>query len=287
MELTHSSRIYFDDTSHSYLLDDDKLLSGVTELMRKHNLSADYSGIPAARLKAAAEAGTAIHRELQEYENGESVFATDLIDEYKKLGLRFIESEYPVSDYELVASAIDMVYQGSKPDSVILVDIKCTEKYHRRPLEWQLGIYRTLFERQNPCIKVEGLYCLHIDKTKRRIRGLIPVDGVSEEEVDALLEAERSGLIYIDENAKPGADLVLEQDELNTYITQAGRVAELKDTINPTTKGFLLIWQTMTSMRWRRLVEFSSGSPATRRRGSIQQSYRRPGPQYTRNVLRP
>lgn len=237
MELTHSSRIYFDETSHSYLLDDEKLLMGVTELMRKHNLGADYSGIPTARLKAAAELGTAIHRELQDYENGVAIFATELIDEYKGLGLRFIESEYPVSDYDLVASAIDMVYQGRTQDSVILVDIKCTEKYHRRSLEWQLGIYKVLFERQNPCVKVDGLYCLHIDKNRRKMRDFIPVEGVSEEEVNALLEAERNGLIYIDENAKPGADLVLEQDELNTYIMQASRIAELKATIKQIEDG--------------------------------------------------
>ena len=237
MELAHSSRIFFDETSHSYLLDDEKLLMGVTELMKKHGLGANYDGIPLARLKAAAEIGTAIHRELQDYENGTEILATELVDDYRNLGLRFIESEYPVSDYETVASAIDMVYYGSRKDSVILVDIKCTEKYHRRSLEWQLGIYKTLFERQNPGISVEALYCLHIDKQKRKIRGLIPVDGVSVEEVDALLEAERNGIFYIDENDKPGAELVLEGDELQTYITQAARIAELKEAIKKIETG--------------------------------------------------
>lgn len=231
MELTHDSRVFFDPTSHSYMLDDETLLMGVTQLMRKHNLGADYSGIPESVLKKAAAIGSELHKEIQDYENGETILATELIDEYKKLGLRFIESEYQVSDFQTVASAIDMVYEGSSKDSVILVDIKSTEKLHRRALDWQLGIYRTLFERQNPGVNVEGLFCLHIDKKARRVNGLYPIDGVSDEEVDALLQAERDGLIYVDENDKPCADVVLNEDELQSYIEQAVKIAELKATI--------------------------------------------------------
>lgn len=231
MELSHSNRIFFDETSHSYLLDDEVLLMGVTELMRKHNLGADYSGIPEAVLKKAAAAGTELHREIQDYENGETVFATELIDEYKKLGLKFVESEYPVSDYSLIASAIDAVYEGSKPDTVILVDFKATEKLHRRALAWQLGIYKVLFEAQNPGIKVEGLYCLHLDKKSRRIRGFFPIEGVSHDEVDALLNAERDGLIYIDENAIPDCTDIITQEEADTLVANATKIAELKATL--------------------------------------------------------
>ena len=230
MELTHSNRVFFDPTSHSYVLDGDALLMGVTELMKKHGLSADYSGIRKDVLDKAARLGTELHKEIQDYENGETIFATELIDDYKRLGLKFVESEYPVSDYELIASAIDMVYETG-PDSVMLVDIKATEKYHRRSLEWQLGIYKALFEAQNPGIKVDSLYCLHLDKKARKIRGFYPVDGVSPEEVEALLDAERNGLIYIDENAIPDASLVLNEDEIATYVAQAARIAELKDAI--------------------------------------------------------
>ena len=232
MELKHSDRIYFDPVSHSYLLDDEKLLMGVTELMSKHGLGADYCGIRQDVLDRAAAIGTELHREIQDYENGETIFASELIDDYKKLGLKFIESEYPVSDYEIVASAIDGVYEGSKPDSVILVDFKFTEKYHRRALEWQLGIYKYLFERQNPGKNVEALFCLHGDKKTRRIKGFYPVDGVSAEEVEALLQAEREGLIYVDENAVPDASLVLPEDELQTYVAQAAQIADLKAKIN-------------------------------------------------------
>lgn len=231
MELTYSNRVFFEETSHSYTLDDDKLLMGVTELMSKHNLGADYGGIPEATLKQAAAEGTAIHKEIEAYDSGETVFASELIDEYKNLcseqGLKSAASEYPVSDYELIASAIDKVYEGKKGHA-ILVDIKTTLQLHRRPLQWQLGIYKYLFEKQNPDIPVDACYCLWIDKKKRSIKGLVPIEPVSEAEVEALLDAERQGLIYVDDNAMKEASLVIPEDELSVYVNNALTIADLK-----------------------------------------------------------
>ena len=231
MELNRNTRVFFEPTSHSYLLDGDTLLMGVTELMKKHNLSADYSAIPEAVLKKAAEEGTAIHLEIEKYDDGEAVFASELIDEYKKIcaanGLKSVASEYLISDYEVIASAIDKVYEGPRKGAV-LVDIKSTLELHRRPLEWQLGIYKVYFERLNPGVPVEGCYCLWIDKKKRTIKGLVPIEPVSEAEVVALIEAEKRGEIYIDENAKPDASLVLESKELASYVGGYNKVAELK-----------------------------------------------------------
>lgn len=231
MELTRNNRVFFEPLSHTYTLEDGTLLMGVTELMKKHNLSADYSGISEAVLKKAAEEGTAIHLEIEKYDDGEAVFASELIDEYKKVcdshGLKSVASEYLISDYEIIASAIDKVYEGPKKGAV-LVDIKTTLELHRRPLEWQIGIYKVYFERMNPSIPVEGCYCLWIDKKKRTIKGLVPIEPVSEAEVDALLEAERNGQIYIDENDKPDASLVIPAEELTGLVANAKTIAELK-----------------------------------------------------------
>ena len=84
MELTHYNKVTFDPISHSYLYGD-TLLMGVTGLMKKHSLGADYSDIPEWRLREAAEQGTAIHEEIEQYDDGEAVFASELIDEYRKL----------------------------------------------------------------------------------------------------------------------------------------------------------------------------------------------------------
>lgn len=229
MELTVNSRVWFDETSHSYLLDDEKILIGVTTLMKKHGLGADYSGIPEAVLHKAAEEGTSIHKEIEDYDNGVSVLNTELIDGYRKLGLKHIASEYLVSDNDVVASAIDGVYEGLKPNSVILIDYKTTSKVHTRALQFQLGFYRTLFERQNPGIEVTGCYCLHIDKKKRAIIGLIPIDPVTSELVDEVIEAERKGEIFIDPYQPTSASVIFSESDVRTYINRISTIAEIKE----------------------------------------------------------
>ena len=226
MLLAINNRVYFDEVSHTYLLDDENVLIGVTSLMKKFGLSPDYSGIPEGVLRKAAEEGTAIHKEIEDYDNGVSVLNTELIDGYRKLGLKHICSEYLVSDNETVASAIDGVYEGPQPNTVILVDYKTTQKVHTRALQWQLGFYRTLFERQNPGISVTGCYCLHIDKKKRSIIGLIPINPVSADMVDAVIAAERNGEIYVDPYVPDSALSVL--DDLPTYISQIHYAAEIE-----------------------------------------------------------
>lgn len=231
MELQDNKRVFFDPVSHTYLMGD-KVLIGVTSLMAKHGLSPDYSGIPEATLKKAAAEGTAIHQEIEDYDNGVSVLRTPLIEEYidicRENGLIFDRNEYLISDDELVASSIDGVY-GPEND-ISLVDYKTTQKVHRRPLAWQLGIYKVLFERQTGR-KVAKCYCLHIDKKERTIKGLVPIEPVSEAEVDALLLAEKEGRIYIDQYEEPSAELVLTDAELTAYVTQQAEIARLKEQI--------------------------------------------------------
>ena len=239
MELQNNTRVYFEPLSHTYLLDGGKQLIGVTELMKKHGLGADYSGIPEKVLNKAAEEGTALHKEIEDYDNGLSVLRTPLIEEYAKLcaqtGLIFAASEYLVSDNEIVASSIDGVYglknRNRNNNEVVLIDYKSTQKVHTRPLQFQLGIYKVLFERQNPDLIVTATYCLHIDKKLRTIKGLVPIEPVSEAEVDALLQAEREGRIYVDLHEEPSAELVLTDAELTAYVTQQNEIARLKEQI--------------------------------------------------------
>lgn len=237
MELQNNTRVYFEPISHTYLLDGEKPLIGVTELMKKHGLGADYSGIPEKVLNKAAEEGTALHKEIEDYDNGLSVLRTPLIEQYAKLctqtGLIFAASEYLVSDNEIVASSIDGVYglKNGKKNEVVLIDYKSTQKVHTRPLQFQLGIYKVLFERQNPDTSVVACYCLHLDKKTKSIKGLVPIEPVSEAEVDALLEAERQGIIYIDDKEEPSAELVLTDQELAAYVVQQEEIARLKDQV--------------------------------------------------------
>ena len=237
MELQNNTRVFFDELSHTYILDGENVLTGVTTLMQKHGLSPDYSGIPEATLMKAAAEGTAIHKEIEDYDNGLSVLRTPLIEEYIQLGLKFVCNEYLVSDNKLIASLIDGVYEGEKKNEVFLVDYKTTQKVHKRSLSWQLGIYKVYFERQNPGLTVTKCFCLHIDKKTRKVLGLVPIEPVTEQEVDALVDAEKNGRIYIDQFEEPSAELVLTDEELTAYVEQASEVARLKEQIKSIEEG--------------------------------------------------
>ena len=233
MELVKNTRVFFEPVSHNYLLDDETILPGVTTLLKKHGLSADYSGIPGLVLAKAAEEGTAIHKELEDYDNGETMLVSDLIDEYKKLGLRHLASEYLVSDNQIVATLIDKVYYVDE-STVDIAEIKTTAKYHKRPVEWQLGLGKELFELQNPGKKVRNCFCIHVDKKTRHIIGLIPVEPVTAEEVRDLLSAELNGTTYEDIHAVVQAALALSEEELMQYTIGLERIAEAKDVIKQT-----------------------------------------------------
>lgn len=225
--LKENTNVFFDPVSHSYTNEAGELLLGVTSLLEKHGLAPDLSGIPASRLKEAAEKGTRVHEYLQAYEAGEMVPTSDLLDAYKELGLHHLASEFLISDNELVASKIDMIYQ-SGPSAVIIVDIKTSEKKNIRYVTWQTSIYKVLLERQCPGIEVTGTYLLWCDKKCEKLRAFERLEPIPEAEVDALLDAEKNGLIYIDENAGVSADLVLEEAELSTYIAKADEIAQYK-----------------------------------------------------------
>ena len=243
MELRNNPNVFFSKEAHIYLCGD-KELQGVTTLLRRHGLMPDYSGIPDKVLEEAARKGTALHEAIEAYDNGDAVMLTPFLQEYRQIcqenGLKFLVNELLISDEETVASMIDGVYEGSTPDSVILVDYKSTIKIHWRSLSWQLSLYKVLFERQFPGIKVEALKVLHLDKKEDKVLGLYPVEEIPESEVDALLLAEREGRIYIDLHEEPSAELVLTDEELTAYVTQQAEISRLKEqikSIEETLKG--------------------------------------------------
>lgn len=230
MELRRNNDVFFEEMTHSYTNAQGDLLIGVTTLMAKHGLAPDYGNIPKAVLDKAAAEGTAVHRLLQSYDEGGLVPTTPLLEAYRALGFKHIESEYLVSDNEIVATSIDKVYEAGK-NLVDLADVKTTQKVHRRALEWQLGIGKVLLERQNPGIKVRNCFCIWCDKKGMSLKGVVPIEPVSEAEVEALLEAERDGLIYVDEYREGDITEAVTDQEIASFVANASKIAELENTL--------------------------------------------------------
>lgn len=227
MKLKQNKKVIFEEFTHSYLLGE-KFLIGVTTLMKKHGLSADYSGISQEILNRAAERGTAIHQALEDYDNGTAVIAPDYLEEvkaYGRLGLKVIESEYLVSDNKIVASSIDKILETEEQDMVDIADVKTTSKLHIEALEWQLGIYKYLFELQNKKIKVRKCWGIHVRDGKAVMREINPV---SAEMVQNLLKCEEGGTIYQKEGTlNLEAVSLVEREEVMAYVSALSALAEL------------------------------------------------------------
>lgn len=156
MELV-KSKVRFDEEVHTYSLDD-KMLRGITWILREYVKPKKYEGVPDYIMQRAADKGHAIHSEIEMFVNGFPL--TSGSDEYNAFvknteGIKFIASEYTVSDNSTFASNIDLV-----DDKWNLYDIKTTSTLDEELVSWQLSIYAYLFELQNKmaCGKLYGIW---------------------------------------------------------------------------------------------------------------------------------
>ena len=201
MKLVENKKIFFDETTHTYLDEDNNVLIGVTSLMKEMGLSpSSYKDIPEDVLERAARRGSATHKAIERYCKGEKDIP-ELSDPefgeetrlnlyaFTQLGLKVLANEYLVSDNEHIASSIDLV-----PDDLSLIDIKTTFEVHWESVAWQLSIYKYLFELQNPKKKVKRLQVLHIRGGKAK---LYDVAEIPQSEVKRLITAYKNGETFI------------------------------------------------------------------------------------------
>lgn len=181
--------IEFDAKNHQYTLDGRPLIS-VTQLMKKHGLAPDYSGINADVLERAAERGTLVHKEIEEYvKNGTAGFTNemaDFADYVENNGITVQESEITVHN-DICAGTIDLVMEDGT--DLIIADIKTTATLNTEAVSWQLSIYAELFER-----KPDRAQAFHFSRDGAL--KVIDIPFKPREEVDRLFECEREGKPY-------------------------------------------------------------------------------------------
>lgn len=184
--------IEFREDTHEYFLDGKKLIS-VTQLMRKHGLAPSYDSVPEAVLKAKAERGTLIHKEIEQYiKEREIGFTTELyhfIDQIKEKELKPIASEQIVYN-DVVAGTIDLIFEDGT-----IADIKTTATLHKEAISWQLSIYSYLCTTRGARPTKGAAYHFNRDGELKVVD--IPLKPMSE--VTRLIECERNGEIYTQE----------------------------------------------------------------------------------------
>jgi hypothetical protein len=116
---------------HSYWLGDKRLIS-VTQLLKKHNLSTDFSKVNPEVLQAKAERGTLIHEEIEHYiKTGEVGFTIELyhfLEWQQENNIKPVASEIIVNN-DLVAGTVDLIAEGEGLIALHLDGEKCTPYY--------------------------------------------------------------------------------------------------------------------------------------------------------------
>lgn len=196
----------YQEENHQYFVDGKEVIS-VTKLLSKHGLAPNYDGIPSDILQKAAERGTLIHAECEDYiRNGtqpmfpESIAFVDWLNEY---GVTPIATEVKLYN-DVVAGTMDFI--GLKENGFIATDHKTTSQVHKETISWQLGIYMYLVRhgysdglniRINDFVE-SGCTWLRDEKCK-----FVSIEPKPESEIERLLDCERKGEIY-----QPRTDLI-------------------------------------------------------------------------------
>ena len=181
------ANLTFIEDTHEYFLDDKKLIS-VTQLMQKHGLSPNYSDVPSEVLRAKAERGSLVHKEIEEYiKEGNIGFTNELIEFINADKGEVLKSEFKVNN-DIVAGTVDLLLY--KNNEYIIADLKTTSELHIDAVSWQLTIYAYLLGQINPMIKVTKGQAFHFNKDGK----LNIVDIVLKpfEEIERLMECERN-----------------------------------------------------------------------------------------------
>lgn len=215
-------RVVFNEAEHTYTLGEKTLIS-VTQLLKKHGLSTNYANVPAEVLEKAANKGTAVHKEIENYvKNGDVGFTSELIDYIditKQLQFTADDSEVILPAGEIsedkageyfFAGTADLI--GKTPDGYVLADIKTTQRVDMRAYAWQLSLYERLAG-----VKFAKMYIFHLGKKSKAI----PVERIPETEIDRLLECEKNGTIYQEPGLVIGAELLARAQQAEAELKAA------------------------------------------------------------------
>ncbi len=170
------------ESTHQYLdTETGVTLTGITKMIKDYLFPDMYSSIPEKILKKAAERGSMIHKQINEYiTNGTKPTDPDAMT-YEGAGIKAIASEYIVSDGVSHASAIDII-----SDDLSLIDIKTVQKIdqeYKRYTSWELSIQAYMLHKMTG-ITASSLKILHL-RDGNAI--LIDIDMIPFDKVEAFM----------------------------------------------------------------------------------------------------
>lgn len=202
--------IEFEEKDHIYTVNGEIAGISVTELLAKHGLAPDYSGINKQKLRESADKGKEVHKDLEDVLN---------IAAYKpktEQGKHFAEwvkenLDCGVGEQKLAYEYKGLIIAGTadimaiaKDKTLIVADHKNTAKFHREYVSWQVSIL-DYFARKLGREKVNGkilgwkgakeFYCFHYDPKTGEMK-VYELEKIADEEIERLIECEYNNEIY-------------------------------------------------------------------------------------------
>ena len=232
-------RITFEEQGHVYTVNGDIATISVTELLGKHGLAPNYSGVDKAKLREAASKGKAVHKDL------ENIFNEPNYEPITEQGKNFAEwvkknvdcgvgeqlLGLELDGWTLAGTADVMAYL--KNGALTVSDHKNTSAFHREYVTWQVNLLDYMARR---IAQTDGrlngkpfhwtgatvFYCFHYDP-KTGEMSVKELEKIPDEEIEKLLEAERNGEIY----QRPA--LVVEPELQEQWLSAEKFLAEIEN----------------------------------------------------------
>lgn len=205
--------ITFEEATHVYTINGELATTSTTQLLHKHKLAPDYSGVDEKVLKRKAEFGTKIHKDIENIINSkkgeyspETPQGILYLDYIKKNTDGLIAEEMVGLEYSNLLSicgCIDVV-GFLKNNETFIADHKTYAQMTtetKQCIAWQLSLYDYMLTRAKEIngkkINWKGAKHLFINWFKKDgTLDVIEVERIPDVEIEYLLECENSGKIY-------------------------------------------------------------------------------------------
>lgn len=228
--------ILFDKEEHRYTANGEIASVSVTQLLRKHGLAPNYSGVSAEVLKASAERGTDIHRDLElllsmkDYEpfTAEGQAFSKYVDKFIDCAIPEQILGYKYKSMWICGTADVIGYFKDKEKGCFVADHKTTANINKEYVSWQVSILdymlRKLGKEQINGKSFKGwkgadkFMCFHYGKDGDL--KVVELDKVADEEIERLFECEYKGEIY------QRKELVLDDEIETNMITITKQINE-------------------------------------------------------------
>ena len=213
--------IHFDEKEHKYYDGLTELIS-VTQLLKKHGLSTDFSAVPERILNAAAEKGTAIHKRIENYVNtgqlGDGEYQDHLQRFVDVFGRKFVWSEIIVGN-DVVAGTVDLIGYD------VVADVKTGSTINKESWAWQLSIYEYLIRHglSEEIDPQDEPYTIGVIRLTDNECEWVHLNNIPDEEIERLFECERNGELYTQQLIPSDLALKVEQAEQSLAIVETAK----------------------------------------------------------------